>query len=71
MRSIRKRVSGLSLAAAYVAAECKQAGANANAARLMRNDSVSSRVAALRNELSATVAATCTLNSVSSGEKIL
>jgi hypothetical protein len=42
-------VSGLSLAAAYVAAEYKKAGANANAARLMRNDSVSSRVNEPRN----------------------
>jgi hypothetical protein len=47
-------VSGLSLAAAYVAAGYKKAGANANAARLMRDDSVSSRVAELRNDLSAT-----------------
>ena len=42
-------VSGLSLAAAYVAAGYKKAGANANAARLMRDDSVSSRINQLRN----------------------
>jgi hypothetical protein len=47
-------VSGLSFAAAYVAVGYKKAGANANAARLMRDDSVSSRVAELRNDLSAT-----------------
>src|SRR6516165_5582493 len=47
-------VSGLSLTAAYVAAGYKKAGANANAARLMQDDSVSSRIAELRNELSAT-----------------
>src|SRR5215470_9917193 len=46
-------VSGSSLAAAYVAAGYKKAGANANAARLMRDASVSSRVAELRNELAA------------------
>jgi len=42
-------VSGSSLAAAYVAAGYKKAGANANAARLMRDDSVSSRINELRN----------------------
>jgi Terminase small subunit len=47
-------VSGLSLAAAYISAGYKDAGANANGARLMRNDSVSSRVNELWNKLSAT-----------------
>ena len=44
-----QNVSGSSLAAAYVAAGYKKAGANANAARLMRDDSVSSRINQLRN----------------------
>ena len=42
-------VSGSSFSAAYVAAGYKEAGANANAARLMRDDSVSSRINQLRN----------------------
>jgi hypothetical protein len=42
-------VSGSSFSAAYVAAGYKEAGANANAARLMRDDSVSSRINELRN----------------------
>ena len=42
-------VVGSSLVAAYISAGYKEAGANANPARLMRNDSVLSRVNELRN----------------------
>jgi hypothetical protein len=43
-------VSGLSLSAAYIGAGYKKAGASANAARLLRNESIASRVAELRHE---------------------
>ena len=46
-------VSGLSLSAAYVAAGYKDAGASANAARLIRTPSVSSRIDELQNEVAA------------------
>jgi Terminase small subunit len=46
-------ISGLSLAAAYVAAGYKKTGASANAARLIRNGTVSSRVDELKNEIAA------------------
>jgi hypothetical protein len=44
-------VSGLSLGKAYVLAGYQKAGASANAARLLRNGTVSSRVAELRAEI--------------------
>jgi phage terminase small subunit len=44
-------VSGLNLSAAYVAAGYRQAGASANAARLLRSGIVSERVNELRNEI--------------------
>ena len=43
-------VSGLSLTAAYHSAGYEKAGASANAARLIRNGTVSSRIDELRNE---------------------
>jgi hypothetical protein len=46
-------VSGLSLSAAYAAAGYEKAGASANAARLIRNPTVSWRVNELRNEIAA------------------
>jgi hypothetical protein len=46
-------VSGLSLSTAYIAAGYKEAGASANAARLIRNPTVSSRIDELQNEIAA------------------
>jgi hypothetical protein len=46
-------VPGLSLSAAYVAAGYNKAGASDNAARLIRNGTVSSRVDELQNETAA------------------
>jgi Terminase small subunit len=45
--------SGLSLTAAYVAAGYKKAGASANAARLIRDGTISARVHELQNEIAA------------------
>jgi peptidyl-tRNA hydrolase len=46
-------VSGLSLSAAYVSAAYRETGASANAARLIRNGTVSARVHELQNETAA------------------
>jgi hypothetical protein len=46
-------VSGQSISNAYISAGYKQAGASANAARLIRNPTLSSRVNELQNEIAA------------------
>jgi hypothetical protein len=67
-RFAQRVVSGSSLAAAYVAAGYKKVGANANAARLMRDVSVSSRINELRN---ASAASFLQLAVIDRGERLL
>jgi phage terminase small subunit len=50
-RFAQNLVSGLSLGKAYVSAGYKESGASANAARLLRKESVSSRLAELRAKI--------------------